>query len=325
MAGIFPDRVSEGFFSLLRAGLGSGKQIQPLSGEEWDGVLSLAARQSVSGIICAGVNSLPESFPVPDKVILSLMADAERIRRRSALVSGVMEKALERFADAKPIVMKGPAVAAFYPEPELRESGDIDLYIPKGASGNAAPDGSSHIKIDGIDIDIHSSYFDLGLSPDIEIPSPEATLLMLSAHILKHAFSSGIGMRQICDIALAYRALDYNPSKLLSLWSDCGLTRWNNLLSSFIRQYLCIQATLVEAEDPEGLLKIVLEGGNFGHFAASRRESLSGPAASRKEDTLKRILRKAPFGLRYAPGKYLWYIFTLVKGNLKAPSPPSSF
>ena len=82
---------------------------------------------------------------------------------------------------------------------------------------------------------------------------------------------------------------------------------------------------LVEAEDPEGLLKIVLEGGNFGHFAASRRESLSGPAASRKGDTLKRILRKAPFGLRYAPGKYLWYIFTLVKGNLRAPSPPSSF
>ena len=296
-----------------------------LSEAEWQEVLSLASQQSVSGIVYAGVSALPEEVPVPDSVTLSLMAEAGRIRRRSALVSGVLEKVLKQFEGLSPVVMKGPAVAAFYPLPELRESGDIDLYFPDGVTAPSAPDGSSHLRIDGIDIDIHSDYFDLGLKPKAAVPSPEATLIMLSAHILKHAFSSGTGLRQICDIALAYKKLDFDEGTLRALWKDFGLTRWNNLLSSFIRRYLGIEAPLEKEDATTGrLLEIVLEGGNFGHFAADRREALASDAGARKADTLRRILRKAPFGLRYAPGKYLWYLTTLSKGNLKGPSLPSS-
>ena len=287
----------------------------PLAEGEWKGLLGSAARQSVIGIVYAGVSRLPEDFPVPDEVTLHLMAEASRIRKRSALVAGVLAKVKERFND--PIVLKGPAVAVFYPEPELRESGDLDLYFPDHIAAPTAPDGSSHLNIDGIDIDIHRAYFDLGLKPAVEIPSPEATLLMLSAHILKHAFSSGTGLRQICDIALAYRSLDYDEAALKALWKECGMVKWNNLLSTFIRKYFGIQAPLTaEGEDTGKLLSIVLEGGNFGHFAASRREALSSSPSGRKADTLRRILQKAPFGLKYAPGKYLGYLFSLAKGNL---------
>ena len=287
----------------------------PLTDAEWKSLQTLAAQQSVIGIVYAGVSRMPEDFSVPDDVTLQLMAEASRIRKRSALVAGVLAKVKEQFND--PIVLKGPAVAAFYPEPELRESGDLDLYFPDLKAAPTAPDGSSHLNIDGIDIDIHRSYFDLRLRPAVEIPSPEATLLMLSAHILKHAFSSGTGLRQICDIALAYRSLADDEAALKALWTDCGLVKWNNLLSAFIREHLGVQAPLIsEGEDTGKLLSIVLEGGNFGHFAADRRKALEASAASRKTDTLKRLLQKAPFGLSYAPGKYLGYIFSLTKGNL---------
>lgn len=332
MAGKFSDKAVEGFFALLRAGLGAAgdsfadaRNDIVLTEGEWKEVLSLAAQQSVSGILYAGVSALPEEFPVPDSVTLSLMAEAGRIRQRSALVSSVLEKVLKQFEGLSPVVMKGPSVAAFYPEPALRESGDIDLYFPERVAAPSASDGSSHLKVDGIDIDIHGAYFDLGLKPKVAVPSPEATLLMLSAHILKHAFSSGTGLRQICDIALAYKKLDYDENTLKALWKECDIVRWNNLLSSFIRKYLGLEVPL-EKEDAgtDRLLAIVLEGGNFGHFAASRREALASDAGARKADTLRRILRKAPFGLRYAPGKYLWYLTTLSKGNLKGPSLPSS-
>ena len=340
MAGKFSDRAVEGFFALLRAGLGAAgdsfadarndngsdaRNDIVLSEAEWEEVLSLASQQSVSGIVYAGVSALPEEVSVPDSVTLSLMAEAGRIRRRSALVAGVLDKVMEQFEGLSPVVMKGPAVAAFYPSPELRESGDIDLFFPAGVTAPSAPDGSSHLRIDGIDIDIHSAYFDLGLKPKVAVPSPEATLLMLSAHILKHAFSSGTGLRQICDIALAYKELDYDDDMLKALWKECSIVRWNNLLSSFIRQYLGIEAPLVKEDSAtDRLLGIVLEGGNFGHFAADRRKALASDAGARKADTLRRILRKAPFGLRYAPGKYLWYLLTLSKGNLRGPSLPSS-
>ena len=315
MEAIFSDRVTEGLFALLRIGLGSDEAMTPLAEGEWKDVLTLAAQQSVIGIVYVGVSRLPEDLPVPDEVTLKLMAEAGRIRRRSALVGSVLEKVRERFPGA--MVLKGPAVAAFYPSPELRESGDIDLYFPDIQSAPTAPDGSSHLSIDGIDIDIHGSYFDLGLRPSVAVPSPEATLLMLSAHILKHAFSSGTGLRQICDIALAYRRLDYDEAALKALWKDCGMVKWSNLLSAFIRRHLGIEAPLTsEGEDTGRLLAIVMEGGNFGHFAASRREALAGSAAGRKVDTFRRLLKKAPFGLRYAPGKYLWYLSSLAKGNL---------
>ena len=63
--------------------------------------------------------------PVPDEIV--------ELERRSALHRLVVPRLLERVRDAYEgpmIVHKGPEVAAHYPDPILRDFGDVDLIVP---------------------------------------------------------------------------------------------------------------------------------------------------------------------------------------------------
>ena len=60
---------------------------------------------------------------------------------------------------------------------------------------------------------------------------------------------------------------------------------------------------------------MVLEGGNFGHFATARPEELAADDRRRKLNTFRRFLRRLPFSLRYAPRETFATIWALTKGN----------
>jgi putative flippase GtrA len=142
---------------------------------------------------------------------------------------------------------------------------------------------------------------------------------MLSAHIFKHASGPGIGLRQLCDMAVAYDRLAFEPDVLLKTYRKAGLLKWNVLLYSFLRKYLGLRDIFgdsVKTVDPTPLLTIVEEGGNFGHFDASRKEALTGETHQRKIDTAKRYLKRLPFALKYAPREAVRYFIDLIRGNM---------
>ena len=228
--------------------------------------------------------------------------------------------------------MKGATVAAYYNKPLLRSAGDIDLYFPpeeferarQMAAGQVtAPDGTLHLKRNGVDIDLHDRYFDLHCPARNlpEIGTPEATILMLSSHTLKHAIGAGVGLRQCCDMAMAIQALrsQYDPASLREVFRRTGTLRWNRLLYSFLTEHLGLTDSLFACEkvSSEPLLRIVLEGGNFGHHAATRAKALHANTTRRKRDTLARFLHRLPFSLRYAPRETVATLITLVRGNLQ--------
>ena len=314
-----------------------------LSEADWQAILEMARKQTVTGLLFRGVALLPEEVQVPDSLLFPLMEVTDQIRRQSRLVERTAAEVTEFFEGRilHPVILKGPSVAAFYPEPDLRESGDIDLYFNEKEFGKAVhairerlqrsglaadglttlPDGSVHYKWNGIDIDQHAQYFDLhtteGLPP---VPSPEATLLMLSAHILKHSMGAGIGLRQLCDMAMAYQTLPYDRSYLLASYEATGTADWNRLLASFLVRYLWANNVPYPAEqlpDPAPLLDIVLGGGNFGHHEASREKALQASPLQRKLDTARRFLRRLPFSLKYASSELTARVKELIQGNLK--------
>ena len=232
-----------------------------------------------------------------------------------------------------PVVMKGVETAAYYPDPDLRLYGDVDLYFAPEEFDRAAavatkrfgplrkdPDGSLHFQIDNIDIDLHRDYFSLHVAAEKlpPIPSPEAILLMHSSHILHHAIASGIGLRQMCDLAAAYQALEgqYNPIALEEAYRKAGLLKWNRLLSSFIRNSLGMKAPIEGDLPTGGLEKIIFSGGNFGHYASSRQKALKASRWRRKMDTAWRFIRRLPFSLRMSPRETFSTIADLIKGNL---------
>jgi hypothetical protein len=327
------------FFALLRSGLWE----RPLTdselaaaaalGEaEWAALVEIARRQTVSGLLYRAITHLPADFRIPGDWVLGLMSVAGGLTRENQVKTAVTDQLCSECAKAglHPVVMKGLSVAAYYAHPELRYSGDVDLFFsPEEYSralnllgGEAAPDGTRHIRRGGIDIDIHDRYFDLHCA-DRKLPAvgtPEATILLLSSHILKHAIGPGVGLRQCCDLAVAWQALapSINPKEMLEIFRQTGTLRWNRLLFSFLAEYLGLSETLFADErvPSEPLLRIILEGGNFGHHAKARTGALLADDRKRKRNTFSRFLHRLPFSLRYAPRETVATIWGLIRGNL---------
>ena len=338
------------FFALLRSGFYE-RALMPeeltlvasLSARDWMGLARLARQQAVPGLIYQAITLLPKSVSVPGDAVLSLMARAQEIAHRNRVKAGVTDRVVARFAEKglTPLVMKGATVATYYLRPELRESGDIDFYFPPEQLERASaclkephldPEGSIHSKEEGVDIDLHDRYFDLHCRSCVlpEPGTPEATLIMLSAHIMKHAIGTGIGIRQCCDVAAAYRALkdEIKPTELRALFRRTGTLLWNRLLFSFLADWLGLEEEVFdegqlfagERIPSAPLLQIILEGGNFGHYTATRQAALSASDRQRKRDTLRRFLHRLPFSLRYAPRETVFRISELLRGNLKPSS-----
>ena len=316
-------------FSLLRAGLYETDlaSFPKLEGKQWAALVNMARKQTVLGPLYQGVSHLPKGYPLPQNLLFVLIAEIDQIEKESRKVKATADALKAEFETAglHPVIMKGPSVAAFYSQPQLRECGDIDLYFPPEEFDKAAalagevtpaPDGSVHYKRDGIDIDQHRKYFDIHGGKLPAVPSPEATLLMLSAHILKHCMGAGIGLRQLCDLAMAYKALAVPPEDLRRCFRDAGQERWNRLLFSFLHAYLGAEPLYDEMPSPKPLLKIVLEGGNFGHHSEAREATLYKSPLRRKLGTAGLFLRRLPFSLRYAKKELVPMLGELLKGNL---------
>ena len=321
--------MTDRFFALVRAGLNGTPlpDFPRLEGKEWATLIALARRQTVVGLLYQGISHLPNGYPLPQNLLFVLIAEIGQIEKQSRKVKATADALTAEFEaqGLHPLVMKGPAVAAFYDQPLLRECGDIDLYFPPDEFGKAvsmvgevtsAPDGSVHYKRDSIDIDQHRQYYDIHRRNLPAVPSPEATLLMLSAHILKHCMAAGIGLRQLCDMAMAYKALAIPPEEVRRCFRDAGLERWNRLLFSFLHTYLGAEPLYDDLPSPEPLLKIVLEGGNFGHHSETREASLYKSPLRRKLGTAGLFLRRLPFSLRYAKKELVPMLGELLKGNL---------
>ena len=299
------------FLALVQSGMyGSAVPAQTLSclktlqEDDWNTLQAMARRQTVSGLLYSAVNQLPEDIVVPSRVDYALMAGADALESTHHKMTQAVRALTEAFAAGGlvPVYLKGLECSRLYPEPPLRELGDIDIWFPPEQFDAArafiqdhvrekvcpGADGGFHIKFHGYDVE--------------------------------HACSAGVGLRQLCDMALAYARLPYDVQRYRKACEQCGILRWTRMLSSFLNQYLGADAPLfgLPAEDPAPLEKIIRRGGNFGHFEPSRERALSRKPFLRKLDTLGRLLRSVPFALRYAPGETGFLLRTLLKGNIQS-------
>jgi hypothetical protein len=294
----------------------------------------VARQQTVTGLLYKAAEGFPPGTRLPEAVLFALMARVKIIMNRNLLLGEVEREVLDmlRSGGLHPVVMKGSTCAARYPSPELRTGGDVDLFIGKdefpqamerlrtrGIGCTARPDGSVEFSRGGCQVELHRRYFDLHVREKVLPPvgTPEAELLMLSAHIRKHACGVGVGLRQIYDFALAWRAYPGDDDKMYALFRRCGMARWNALLLSFIRDYLFPEMDVRGYVNPRKLFRIVRDGGNFGHFRPKRLEMLSGQSSlKRKFHTAKRLLQRLPFSIRYAPREIIPHVSELFRGNL---------
>lgn len=229
-------------YALLRNELWQEGRIDvTLSDEEREGLFADAKKQAVIGLVANALirNKAAIGRDGAFKALTltkQIEASNERINKELGKFTEFMNKNRVDFR-----VVKGQTVAALYPNPLLRCSGDIDFYcnaaffnltknLVERVIGKKIENGTAkHIefKINDVQYELHSKltefsygkhqeYWERILEKDIkerkcfvrigdaEVPvlSPTINALYLFCHIFHHLVSNGIGLRQFCDLAL---------------------------------------------------------------------------------------------------------------------------
>ena len=127
--------IKELFFRILRAALWDGSvavEADAVSRDEVMGALRMAKAQAVLGLVANEVlrcERLSSVLSEEDKMrlkrfVMNNLATGQMLN--NALVSIVQEL---RKHGIDPVLLKGQGIAKYYPVPELRQCGDIDIYV----------------------------------------------------------------------------------------------------------------------------------------------------------------------------------------------------
>ena len=163
----------DAYFVLLRSAMWDDSECEA-DHVEWKDVLETALRQTTMGLVCHAALQCEAGHRLPEKnkaflrnKLVSLARTCQRFNAMIArLVTALRDKGIES------VLMKGQGLAANYPIAELRQCGDIDLYVGKekydaacaladamaGEAEAAKGYGTElnyHVVVEGIVVEIH--------------------------------------------------------------------------------------------------------------------------------------------------------------------------
>lgn len=133
-------------FSLLRNALW-GTPVGDLPEDfSWEDLVADASRQTVLGLVCDAVRSMPQDRLPQDEILKRLRAFRVQSVRTHAMLNSRLAELLEIFRSEgiEPVLFKGQGLAANYPDPSARQCGDIDLYVGAENYERACEAGIKH-------------------------------------------------------------------------------------------------------------------------------------------------------------------------------------
>ncbi len=209
--------------------------------ETWLEIEAIAQKQSVLGLVANKILELPKDCLPPRDMRLRLLLKIQMIEQlNKKLNQALAELKADYDKEGFPFVLiKGQSLAYYYPNPLLRSSGDIDVYLYKEgdyerankwtkASGYRLQGSASYEQLywrGKVAVENHLLLIDYGrekydkalanlLAPFIrdnafarleleghsyEVLPTELNAVYIFIHILHHFSYLGIGLRQICD------------------------------------------------------------------------------------------------------------------------------
>lgn len=207
----------------------------------------------------------------PDFLLWSKwMAYAKSISEQAQYKRQIVEKIGSWLTEEKlqTMILKGFSLAVLYPQPDLRESCDIDIY--SGADYDAVnacfekhgidigkPDGHHvHLKIDSVTVEHHFALHNSRVRscmnepvealqrlaatdikatalPGINFPNAAFTALFTGWHAYKHFLHEKVELRHIIDWALALRQLSETDAETISaVKAQTGWGRFTEVMTA---------------------------------------------------------------------------------------------
>lgn len=206
-------------------------------------VLEEAEKQTVTALVLDAMDKC--GVKLPSEVVLSYFSCSAQVEQGNRRLNAAV-KALDSLFTKNGVdyaVVKGQMVASLYPNPLLRQSGDVDFYCDHdnfdrareviGQEWSVAFDDSDsdkHLDFDynGVTFEMHFSltsfynkrkndYWGQLLSEDkgaeviidgqpVRTLSPTLHTLYVFLHLYHHLMELGVGLRQFCDLAVMLHA-----------------------------------------------------------------------------------------------------------------------
>ena len=238
-------------FELLRGELwGTGLSFSQLSHSEFEELMALAGEQTVTGLV--GDCLIKNNIKLEREDALGLYAKMKAIEKANARVNENLVSFVN-FMERKGIdyiIVKGQVAGSFYPNPNARMSGDVDLYFVGdnyqkikslveqrlGKQLSKLSDGKHvEFEVNGVIFELHDklsrlatrkhqAYWDQMIDnailegtdtvmingKEIKTLSSTYNAMYIFVHLFYHMTASGVGLRQLCDWAMVLHNLNDN-------------------------------------------------------------------------------------------------------------------
>lgn len=326
-----------------------------LSPTQWESVYQAALQHTVEGIVFSGIQRIPHSRIPPRDLLLKWAVRVDKIQRSNERMDLILAAQYKWFRGQgiTPLLLKGQGLAVFYPHPELRVCGDIDWYLneeqyqaskrvlkEKGKQLIPMAGFSLMYTWEGAVVEHHRHLFDVYnpfnsrylnkiarlyrgkqshlkcYDANIAVLPAELQLVQVACHILKHLLAFGIGLRQICDMAVLYHtfANQVDSGSLRRIYKRLGVFDWIQQLHLVLVNDLGLQEAslpfpLPKVGDGQWLLQEIMATGNFG-FYDDRFGHVENPAIDkRRPHARRRLWTNFRRYLRYAPAETIAFPF----------------
>lgn len=129
------NKETQWLFAKLAKVLGAESLAEITEEPDWNGVLTLAKQHAVLSFLDPLLEEPEEVEKLPENVKICIREEAGKTVRQNYHLLYLEHQIIQNLQEESisVILLKGASTAAFYPVPELRKSGDVDLLLPDPA------------------------------------------------------------------------------------------------------------------------------------------------------------------------------------------------
>ncbi|MBO7603405.1 MAG: nucleotidyltransferase family protein [Bacteroidales bacterium] len=236
------------FFELIQIAIGKRESLTrvPQNREEWDELLKIAGQHNLLAFTFPVIDRLHDEVDVPLGVYSRWAMTAEKVAAKGNFQKDACVRLYKGFLEHgfRSCILKGQAAGALYPDPSLRQGGDIDIWV-EGDRKEIVDFLRSRFEvhkvvyhhcdvnmIKGVSVEVHFtptwmnaplsnrrlqrwiaaqepaqfSNFDPNLG--FNVPTLEFDAVYMLLHIYRHVLEEGIGLRQLLDYYYVLQHLD---------------------------------------------------------------------------------------------------------------------
>lgn len=251
-------------------------------GADWQALADLARSHNIEALLLDAALAVPgENAPARELIDQWQAAAMNTMMSQGALAiqASMLTQTLDE-AGVKAVMLKGMALKALYPQPDLRTMSDLDLLVAPAQqeAAHAAMETAGYTVVErepgvdvmrapeGLRVELHSQLFDkteegflskldeAALFPmesavreevycgEAWVFPPQEHLAFLLLHMAKHLITTGFGLRQLADYSLFIekRGSEIDFTALRAQMRALSLEGMMDALTDVCRRYLSL-------------------------------------------------------------------------------------